>query len=305
MLEEFILLKRKDLRPKKRLGQHFLYDPAIASKIVEAADLERDQVVVELGAGRGILTDPLSQRCARVIALEVDSALCDELRERLGGHREGGHREGGRPEREHREGHVDTAPPVEILNVDFTKISLTGLLAARDLDHCVLIGNIPYNLTREVLFSFLVDEYEVVDSAFLMLQKEVGARIVSPPGSRVYGITSVVLQSLYSVGTVLKVAPGSFSPKPSVASVVLSFSPLPEPLVSPEELKYFIKFVRNLFQQRRKTIHNTMKASYELSEASLREIQAAAEVSLQHRPEELSNRAFLRLSRSLAEVTKV
>ena len=196
-------------------------------------------------------------------------------------------------------------PAVEVLNVDFTKISLTGLLAARGLDRCKLIGNIPYHLTRDVLFSFLVDEFEIMDSALLMLQKEVGDRIAAGPGSRVYGIPSVILQSLYSVRTVLRVAPGSFHPQPKVASVVLSFEPLEEPLVSTGELKYFIKFVKNIFQQRRKTVHNTMKASYELSEAALKEIRTVSEVDLQCRPEELDNHTLLRLSRSLVEVTKV
>ena len=138
-----------------------------------------------------------------------------------------------------------------------------------------------------------------------MLQKEVGDRIAAGPGSRVYGITSVILQSLYSVRKVLRVAPGSFHPQPKVASVVLSFEPLEEPLVSTGELKYFIKFVKNIFQQRRKTVHNTMKASYELSEAALKEIRTVSEVDLQCRPEELDNHTLLRLSRSLVEVTKV
>ncbi|NIM19298.1 MAG: ribosomal RNA small subunit methyltransferase A [Candidatus Latescibacteria bacterium] len=283
-------MKRKDFRPKKRFGQHFLYDPAIAAKIVDASGVGQEDTVVELGAGKGILTKPLSERDARIIALEVDRTLCEELARQFEGNGDG---------------HDRAAAKVEVLNVDFTKISLTGLLAARNLERCVLMGNIPYNLTREVLFSFLVDEYEIIESAFLMLQKEVGDRIVSPPGSRVYGITSVILQSFYSIQPVLKVAPGSFSPRPKVASVVLSFKPLPEPLVEPGELKQFIGLVKNLFQQRRKTIHNTLKTAYELPEMALKKIHAATGINLQRRPEELSNLAFLQISRSLAEVTKV
>ncbi len=283
-------MKRKDFHPKRRFGQNFLYDPAIAGRIVEAARIEPGQTVIELGAGKGILTDPLFERGARVIALELDQALYQALQDRFMAPLESA---------------SDPKPAVEILNVDFTKISLTGLLAARGLDRCKLIGNIPYHLTRDVLFSFLVDEFEIMDSALLMLQKEVGDRIASGPGSRVYGITSVILQSLYSVRKVLRVAPGSFHPQPKVASVVLSFEPLEEPLVSTGELKNFLKFVKNIFQQRRKTVHNTMKASYELSEAALKEIQTVSEVDLQCRPEELDNHTLLRLSRSLVEVTKV
>jgi 16S rRNA (adenine1518-N6/adenine1519-N6)-dimethyltransferase len=288
--EEYISLKRKSFRPKKHFGQHFLYDPAIAAKIVDAIGATTDRTVVELGAGKGILTRPLSHQGGRVIALEVDRELYAALTEEVIGQAPG-------PQ--------EGAPGVEILNVDFTKISLTGLLAARGCEGCVLVGNIPYNLTRDVLFGFLVDEYEIIESAFFMLQKEVGERIVSPPGTRVYGITSVILQSLYSVRPVLKVLPGSFSPKPRVASVVISFEPLEEPLIQSGELEHFTRFVKNLFQQRRKKIHNTMKTFYELSEADLKEIGSIANIDLQLRPEELGTSAFVRLSRTLTEVTKV
>jgi 16S rRNA (adenine1518-N6/adenine1519-N6)-dimethyltransferase len=283
-------LKRKDFSPKKRFGQNFLYDPAIAARIVQAAGLEPGQTVIELGAGKGILTEPLARSGARVIALELDGTLYDDLRDRFSAPPDS---------------FPDTGQVTEVLHADFTKISLTGLLAARGLDHCVLVGNIPYHLTRDVLFSFLVDEFEVLDSALLMLQKEVGDRIISGPGSRVYGITSVILQSLYSIRTVIKVAPGSFFPPPKVASVVLAFEPLLEPLVETGELKHFVRFVKNIFQQRRKTVHNTLKASYELSEAALKEIESATDVDLRCRPEALDNHKLLRLSRSLVEVTKV
>ena len=125
--KECILLKRKNFRPKKRFGQNFLYDPAIAGRIVEAARLKPGQTVIELGAGKGILTDPLFERGARVIALELDRALCQTLQDRF---------------MAPPEPTSGPKPAVEVLNVDFTKISLTGLLAARGLDRCKLIGNI-------------------------------------------------------------------------------------------------------------------------------------------------------------------
>jgi 16S rRNA (adenine1518-N6/adenine1519-N6)-dimethyltransferase len=276
------------LRPKKRFGQNFLYDPAIARKIVEAAELSPDQCVIELGAGKGILTTPLANTGARLIALELDRNLQAAL------------------ESEMTADPANTGefgPRAEVLNVDFTKSSLTGLLAARGLDRCVLMGNIPYHHTRDVLFSFLVDEHEMIEAGYLMLQREVGQRILSPPGSRVYGITSVILQSLYAVRLVMRVAPGSFFPRPRVASVVLEFKPLDEPLVGADELRRFSKVVKNLFQQRRKTIHNTIRSFYAISDAGLEEIHAASEIDLNKRPEELSKEDFLRLTRALADVT--
>ena len=276
-------LKRKAFRPKKRLGQNFLYDPAIAGKILACADLKPGQPVIELGAGKGILTKPLIQLGVRLIALEIDSQLHRELERSVV-------EAGASP---------DSA---EILNVDFTKISLTGLLVSRGLESGVLIGNIPYHLTRNVLFSFLVDEVEMLDSAYLMMQREVGERIVSPPGNRVYGITSVILQSLYAVRLLFRVLPGSFNPKPKVASVVLEFKPLSEPLVEPGEVGKFARLVKNVFQQRRKTIHNTIRSSYNVSSRELDRVEQLSGINLGSRPEALSKEDFLRLWRAVDEV---
>lgn len=279
-------MKRKRFRPKKRLGQNFLYDPAIAEKIVAAAGLEPGDVAVELGAGRGILTRALATREIQLIAMELDAPLVEAL---IG---------------EFVENPGETVRArVEVVGADFTDVSLGDLLAARSLEHCMLVGNIPYYLTRDVLFDFLVGEHEVIDGAIIMVQKEVGDRIVSPPGSRVYGITSVVLQSLYAVTVVTKVAPGSFHPRPKVASVVLEFRPLRHALVEPEELAKFVALVKNVFQQRRKTIHNTLRSFYSLSEESLAEVHAATGIDLQLRPEALDKESFIALVRALAEVT--
>jgi 16S rRNA (adenine1518-N6/adenine1519-N6)-dimethyltransferase len=282
-------LKRKSVRPKKRLGQNFLYDPAIAEKIVSAAEPGAGEVVVELGAGRGILTRALLARGARLIALELDSALFAILSADLAGSGSGtasGNAESG----------------LELLNVDFTSVELGELLAEREVERCMLMGNIPYYLTREVLFGFLVDEHRFIDRAFIMVQKEVGDRIVSPPGSRTYGITSVILQTLYDVKTVMKVAPGSFFPPPKVASVVLGFRSLPEPLLGDHEWGPFQELVKNLFQQRRKTIHNTLRAFYGLSQDRLEALAAASGVDLGARPEALAKEDFHRLTRGLLEV---
>jgi len=273
-------LKRKQLRPKKQLGQNFLYDPAIAKRIASATGLGTGDVAVELGPGRGILTAALAARGARVVAVELDEALCEGLREQFRGN-----------------------DGVEIIQADFTTVKLSSLLAQRGLDRCALVGNIPYYLTRDVLFDFLVDEHDVLAGASIMLQKEVGERIVSPPGSRVYGITSVVLQSLYDVATVMKVAPGSFVPRPRVSSVVLSFTPLARPLLGPGEMEPFKELVKNLFNQRRKTIQNTLRSFYHLSDEALLEIRENTLVDLGQRPEQLTKETFLKLSRTLAEVS--
>jgi 16S rRNA (adenine1518-N6/adenine1519-N6)-dimethyltransferase len=163
----------------------------------------------------------------------------------------------------------------------------------------MLIGNIPYHLTREVLFSFLVDESDMIDSACLMMQREVGERIAAPPGSRSYGIPSVILQSLYSVRSLFRVVAGSFTPRPRVDSIVIGFDRLEVPLVTPGERKHFVSLVKNLFQQRRKTIYNTLRASYSLSVPELRRLRESTGIDLDKRPEMLSKEEFLEISRTL------
>ena len=273
-------MKRKNLRPRKHLGQNFLYDPAIAGRIADAAAVDGRNLVVELGPGRGILTDALVERGARLVAIEVDTGLAEGLKERFEG-----------------------SDRVEIVLGDFAKVRLEALLSEHGVERCTLVGNIPYYLTRNVLFDFLVDEHQVCERAVIMVQKEVGDRIASPPGSRVYGITSVVLQSLYTVRTVMKVAPGSFTPRPKVASVVLSFEPLAQPLLQPGEVGPFKMLVKHLFGQRRKTIQNTLKSAYRLDEQALKDIAMRSGVDLGQRPEQLAKETFLELLQTLTAVT--
>lgn len=274
-------MKRKNFRPKKRLGQNFLYDPAIAERIVSGVSLGPDDIVVELGAGRGILTRAIATTGARVIAVEVDPPLYESLKAHFD---------------------ADEEARVEMLHADLSDISLRDVLEERGLTACVLMGNIPYNLTRDVLFDYLVEAHGLIEKASIMVQKEVGDRIASPPGSRVYGITSVVLQTLYEVRVALRVAPGSFHPPPKVASVVLDFRARPERLLEDGELSPFVTMVRNVFQQRRKTLSNSLRSSYELPDDGLDRIRAATQIDLGLRPEALDNESFITLSRALAEV---
>ena len=268
-------------RPKKRFGQNFLHDRGTAVKIVGATHVAADELVVELGPGHGVLTRLLADRGAHLVAVELDRNLVAELEaefdEKLGAGSEARRR-------------------VEVVSADFTTVKLADLVQKRGQNRCVLIGNIPYHITRHVLFDFLVEEHQHVSRAVIMMQREVGDRIASGPGSRVYGITSVVLQSLYEIKVVTKVAAGSFFPRPKVASIVLSFIPLPRPLVPDEHRRDFVLLVKNLFQQRRKTIHNALRSFYELGDDALARIGETTGIDLKLRPEMLSKEQFVLLA---------
>jgi 16S rRNA (adenine1518-N6/adenine1519-N6)-dimethyltransferase len=274
-------LNQGRFRPKKRFGQNFLHDRGTAVKIVNAAHVTTNELVVELGPGHGVLTKLLGTGGAHLVALELDRNLVAELEAefdlKLGA---------GSEERRR----------VEVISADFTTVKLAELVQQRGRDRCVLIGNIPYHITRHVLFDFLVEEHQHVSRAVIMMQREVGDRIASGPGSRVYGIPSVVLQSLYEIKVVTKVAAGSFFPRPKVASIVLSFTPLARPLVSDEDRRDFVLLVKNLFQQRRKTIHNALRSFYELGDDALIRIGETTGIDLKLRPEMLSKEQFVLLA---------
>ena len=272
-------------RPKKRFGQNFLHDRGTAVKIVASAHVAPGELVVELGSGHGVLTKLLAASGAHVVALELDRTLVAELEAEFDLKLDAG---------------SEARRRVEVISADFTTVKLAELVKTRGYDRCVLIGNIPYHITRHVLFDFLVEEYEHVSRAVIMMQREVGDRIASAPGSRAYGIPSVVLQSFYEIGVVTKVAAGSFFPRPKVASMVLSFTPLARPLVLPGHRRDFVLLVKNLFQQRRKTIHNTLRSFYELGEDALAKIGAETGIDLKLRPEMLSKEQFLLLARAVA-----
>jgi 16S rRNA (adenine1518-N6/adenine1519-N6)-dimethyltransferase len=274
-------LNQGRFRPKKRFGQNFLHDRGTAVKIVNAAHVTTGELVVELGPGHGVLTKLLAMSGAHLVAVELDRNLVAELEaefdQKLGA---------GSDERRR----------VEVISADFTTVKLADLVQQRGHERCVLIGNIPYHVTRHVLFDFLVEEHQHVSRAVIMMQREVGDRIASGPGSRAYGIPSVVLQSLYEIKVVTKVAAGSFFPRPKVASIVLSFTPLARPLVSDEERRDFVLLVKNLFQQRRKTIHNALRSFYELGDDALVRIGEATGIDLKLRPEMLSKEQFVLLA---------
>jgi 16S rRNA (adenine1518-N6/adenine1519-N6)-dimethyltransferase len=271
-------------RPKKRFGQNFLQARGIAARIVEAAGIGPGDHVVELGPGHGVLTHLIAGSGAHLTALELDRGLVAELEATF--------------DRRFGPGTAERAR-IDVRSVDFTKVALGELLGERGIDRCVLIGNIPYHLTRNVLFDFLVEQRTQIARAVIMMQREVGERIASPPGSRVYGITSVVLQSLYEIEVVTKVAPGSFHPRPRVASIVLRFHPLKTPFLGAGEVEPFVALVKNLFQQRRKTIHSTLRSFYSLKEDELEQMQSGSGVDLKSRPEVLTREQFRAISREL------
>lgn len=234
-------------RPK--LGQNFLADRNFAVKIVEAAGDISQQRVVEIGPGRGVLTDLLAQRAGRVIAIEIDRVLSAQLRMRYA-----------------------LRENIEIIEGDILKIDLgtvlgprPGALAGvtpRQPEPVRVIGNIPYFITSDILLR-LFAFHLLFDSIVIMVQKEVADRIAAKPGTRDYGLLSATAQLYAKVENLFTLPPGAFNPPPKVHSSVIRLTISPQFGKLKVSEREFIDFLKLSFGQKRKTLVNNLKSKYD------------------------------------------
>jgi 16S rRNA (adenine1518-N6/adenine1519-N6)-dimethyltransferase len=248
---------------KRSLGQNFLVSRETAAKIVEEAHACPGELVFEIGPGRGALTLPLAETGARVVAFEVDRPLSKELGERF-----------------------RAAAEVEILHRDIRKVGLDDEAEKRGFETFTLLGNIPYNLTSTILLD--LPGWKRCRAALLMVQREVGERILAQPGVRECGILSVYMQSYMDIEKVLRVRPGSFSPRPKVDSILLRFTPRTEG-GGPGEREEFLGFLKGAFSQRRKKIGSIFRDVFGMGDAGdLKRLGRDSGTSMDDRPEDLS-----------------
>jgi 16S rRNA (adenine1518-N6/adenine1519-N6)-dimethyltransferase len=230
------LLKNHHIRPLKKYGQSFLTDDQIFRKIVDAGHLHPEDTVVEIGAGLGVMTGLLAERAAKVIAVEVDPHLIDIIRENL--------RKRGNVEIEHG----------DILSFDFSTVATS--LPERKIK---VMGNIPYNITSEILFHLLKYKKHI-HSAVLLMQKEVAERLTAEPGTKAYGIPSVILSMYADLEMLFHVSNQCFYPAPAVQSSLLRLVFREEPRYPLRDEESFRLLVRASFAQRRKTLLNNLKS---------------------------------------------
>ena len=182
-------------KPLKKFGQNFLTNPYYQQKIVAALDIQNTDNIVEIGPGKGALTEIIMHKAPqRFRAVEIDRRWCEELRQKFGN-------------------------KIEVIEDDFLNLDLISFCKEAD-DKLKIIGNIPYNITSPILFK-LIDNFRIIKTAVLMTQKEVAQRIAAPPGNKDYGILSVISQTYSKVELLLNVKRGNFFPVPSVDSAVL------------------------------------------------------------------------------------
>lgn len=276
------LLQRLGLRPKKSLGQHFLVHPHQARRIVDALEPGGDETVVEIGAGLGALTVYLAGAAHRVVALERDPALARHLQEEI----------------------LADNPGVEVRGQDVLKFDFLEL--SREIGQpLAVVGNLPYQITSPLLFK-LMEEREAISRAVLMMQQEVGARLLAAPGTKDYGILSVLLRYHFAIRRLFSLGPANFFPPPQVDSVVLLLTPA---AVSPaaRDPLLLARVVKAAFGKRRKTLNNTLVAegpALGLSPERLRTILAELNLDPRRRGETLSLEEFVAIGNKMVESRK-
>ncbi|MGM0553161.1 MAG: 16S rRNA (adenine(1518)-N(6)/adenine(1519)-N(6))-dimethyltransferase RsmA [Pseudomonadota bacterium] len=252
---------------RKRFGQNFLHDSGILARIVGAIDPQPADALLEIGPGRGALTQALLERIEHLHAVEIDRDLADRLRQRFPTDR--------------LQLHVGDA-----LNLQLAELGPRPPAGWR------VVGNLPYNISTPLLFHLLEQVEQIRDMHFL-LQREVVERMTAEPGSKRYGRLSVMLAARADARALFGVPPGAFHPPPKVHSAVVRIVPLAEPRVPPERFEPFAQIVNRAFSSRRKTLRRGLSGLIEPGDLE------AAGLEPGERPENIDVAGFDALARVL------
>lgn len=274
------ILKKHGFTFKKSLGQNFLTDLNILNNIIEAADLNEESHVIEVGPGIGALTEQLARHSQQVLAFEIDQRLLPVLK--------------------------DTLSPysnVTVVNQDVLKADVAQIAAETfsSLDNIKVVANLPYYITTPIMMSFLESELPVAEM-IVMMQKEVAERIIANPGSKAYGSLSIAIQYYMEASIAFIVPKTAFVPQPNVDSAILKLVRRLEPRVAVHSEQHFFELVRASFTQRRKTLWNNLIGFYGKTHEQKEKIRQALEITNiepSRRAETLSLEEFADLSNAL------
>ena len=292
-------LRKHNIRIKKRLGQNFLIDEGILNRIVEIADLGKDDIVIEIGPGMGTLTKKLAEKAKKILAIEIDENLVKLLRETLVPFKN-----------------------VEIIHADILKINLkklvtqlpsypvtqfkTGKLTdwrtGKLANKVKVVANLPYYITTPIIIH-LLKARKTLSNIVIMVQKEVGRRMVAKPRTKDYGALSLLIQYYTKPQIAIKVPRSAFLPEPEVDSCVVDLEIREKPAVKAKDEELFFKVVRAAFEQRRKALKNALSQTRDLrlDKKKVLKILEKADIKPLRRGETLSLEEFARLSNLIAK----
>lgn len=252
-------------KPKKRLGQNFLVDKNIRNKIIAACEIKPSDVVLEIGAGKGELTGLIAGQAGKVYALEIDRDLLVILKDNLKGYKN-----------------------IEIINQGILKFNLD--IAAKKIK---IIGDIPYYISSPIV-EYVIQHRQRINAAFITVQKEFAERLIAEAGSKDYGSLSCFVQYYTRPQRLFLIKKACFSPSPKVDSCLVRLDIRKEPPVKVKDEKQFFKIIRTAFNQRRKTLRNSLKGL--VSTEKLDAFFSGFALDKDRRPEQLSLADFANLA---------
>ena len=272
------LIKAHQFAVQKKFGQNFLIDQNVLEAIVDAAGVNEDDCVLEIGPGMGALTGHLLDRACKVIAVEVDKMLIPILQGTLGSNEK-----------------------FKLINDDILKVDIAGLIERENEGRAIkVVANLPYYITTPIVMELLEKEHNI-KSITVMVQKEVAERMMEGPGSKAYGALSLAVQYYSKPHLEINVSKNSFYPKPDVDSAVIRldiYKPEERPVKSDDTAELF-KVIRAAFGQRRKTLVNSLSSGLGAAKDIIREKLAECGLNEKARAEELNLEELCSLSNSL------
>lgn len=272
------ILQKYNFNFQKKFGQNFLIDPHVLEKIIEAAQITKDDCVVEIGPGIGTMTQYLAESAGRVVAVEIDRALIPILEDTLAAY-----------------------DNVEIINEDILKVDLRRLVEEKNGGRPVkVVANLPYYITTPIVMG-LFESHVPLQSITIMVQKEVAERMQAGPGNKDYGALSLAVQYYASAEVVANVPPNCFIPRPNVGSAVIRLTRYAEPLVAVRNEKLMFAIIRASFNQRRKMLANGLgnAPGLSVSREEVREALGSMGVSENIRGEAMTLEQFAQLANLL------
>lgn len=274
------ILQKYDFSFQKKFGQNFLIDTHVLDKIIRAADINKEDMVLEIGPGIGTMTQFLAEAAGKVAAVEIDKNLIPILNDTLAGYEN-----------------------VRIINDDVLKLDIRGLIAEENEGKPIkVVANLPYYITTPIIMG-LFEEHVPVESITVMVQKEVADRMQTGPGNKDYGALSLAVQYYAKPYIVANVPPNCFMPRPKVGSAVIRLTCHERPPVAVEDERLMFDIIRASFNQRRKTLANGLNNSdkiafpKEVIMDAIEQLGKGASV----RGESLTLEEFARLSNALAQ----
>lgn len=275
------VLKKHQFTFQKKFGQNFLIDPHVLDKIISAAEITKEDFVLEIGPGIGTMTQYLAEAAREVTAVEIDRNLIPILSETLSAY-----------------------DNVQIINEDVLKLDLAALAKERNGGKPIkVVANLPYYITTPIIMG-LFEGGVPIESITVMVQKEVAMRMQAGPGTKDYGALSLAVQYYAEPYLAANVPQNCFMPRPNVGSAVIRLTRYAEPAVKAKDEKLMFALIRASFNQRRKTLQNGLNNSQELSFTKEQIAEAIEKMGLSPsvRGEALTLEQFAKLSDLLAEV---